>query len=115
MVRVQRVINRPRLRPQGQALGPRRGRRRPGSVFTFLGSMALVAALGLGGYYVWLFWGTGISTAHAQHRLGQEISGRIERPHAQGGSVKPPPPAAVADGEPMAILHIPKIQRTRGS
>jgi sortase A len=69
----------------------------------------MVAALGLGAYYIWLFWGTSISTAHAQHRLREEISRRIEQPQARGGPVKGVPAAELAEGEPMAIIRIPRI------
>jgi sortase A len=65
----------------------------------------------MGAYYAWLFWGTGISTAHAQHRLRQEITTRIEHPRTTptGGPVKGLPAVALRDGEPMAIIRIPRI------
>jgi sortase A len=86
-------------------------RGRPGFVLTILGSLALATALGMGAYYVWLFWGTGISTAHAQHRLRQEITVRIEHPRkgSPGRPVKGLPPISLTDGGPMAIIRIPRI------
>jgi sortase A len=91
--------------------------RRPGFVFRFLGIACLLAAMGVGGHYAWLMWGTGLSTARAQAELRTVLEERID-----GGSVdsesggygtSPADGAAFAasfrPGDPVAIIQIPRI------
>jgi sortase A len=92
----------------GGSSGQLAGRRkRKHSIVGLLGKLCLLAALGVVGYMVWLFWGTGLQTAHAQHGLRADISGEIRR--ARHASIAPAPPRYLRDGHPMAIIRIPRI------
>jgi sortase A len=72
-----------------------------------MGALLLCAALALGTYMAWLFWGTGIGTAREQRHLRTVIRQEIEHPRRLSHSGKPL--AAFAQGEAMAILQIPRI------
>jgi len=64
----------------------------------------------MGGYFAWLFWGTGLATQSAQRHLRAQVSERIAHPvpvPSSGGSQ--PISVSLKDGDPMAILRIPKI------
>jgi sortase A len=89
------------------------------SAVRLVGILCLVAALGLGVYYGWLLWGTGIGTSHAQSRLRTQLTEEIARPPvpadpvgAGGGSTPPDQHIVVAPpklGAPMALIRIPRI------
>lgn len=75
------------------------------------GITCLVAALGVAMYLVWLLWGTGFITSHAQHQLRSQLMPRIGTLPAEQG-----PAAGSVDarkiflpGNAVAILKIPRI------
>ncbi len=93
-------------------------------VLRILGTLCLVSALVLGGYFAWLLWGTGLETARAQEDLRAGFAHRLEvaeelraapRPGSNGrpGPARKPPPAPEAvsfrTGEAVAIIKIAKI------
>ena len=67
------------------------------------GVACLMAAAGFGGYVIWLLWGTGISTAHAQTQLRQDWNDRVNsRPVSAA-------PALAPLGSRYAEIQIPSI------
>ncbi len=84
-------------------------------VLRTLGILCLVAALGLGAYNAWMFWGTGLTTSRAQNQLRAAITPRIEHPqgprslssHSNPGGN--PPAASFENGAPIGILVIPRM------
>lgn len=86
-----------------------RGRRLPsrGFVLRALGTLCVTGSLVTASYVGWLWWGTGIGTAHEQHRLRSVIAREIEhpRPADRSGTLR----ASFAEGEPVAIIQIPRI------
>jgi sortase A len=62
-----------------------------------------MVAAGFGGYVVWLLWGTGLTTAHAQTQLRQDWNDRVNsRPVSAA-------PTLVALGSRYAEIQIPSI------
>ncbi len=79
-------------------------RRRPGFWFRLVGWLCLLGALGLGGYYAWLFYGTTLTTDRAQADLRETFR---TRPHL----VPPPEEEPLRlPGDAVAILKIPKMK-----
>jgi sortase A len=81
-----------------------------------IGILCLLAALGVGIYYGWLLWGTGIGTAHAQSRLRSQLVEEIDHPRpAQPTGSQPSGPvqdlivAPPKLGAPLAIIRIRRI------
>lgn len=66
----------------------------------------LAVALGAAGYLVWLFWGTGLITAHHQDQLRIEMQSVIDTRPAWAG---PTSQAVVVPGGAIGILVIPRI------
>jgi len=67
------------------------------------GVACLMVAAGFGGYVVWLLWGTGLTTAHAQTQLRQDWPHRVNsRPVSAA-------PALVPLGTRYAEIQIPSI------
>jgi sortase A len=89
---------------------PARLYRRPGFILRVLGLACLIAAAGVGGYYAWLVWGTGLGTARAQSELRTVLLERIRDGHPVSGGVPSDPPAvSLRQGEAVAIIQIPRI------
>jgi sortase A len=63
----------------------------------------LMLAAGLAGYTSWLLWGTGLETARAQERLGDEIRPLFEHP------TPPQEDERYLPGEAYAAIVIPSI------
>jgi sortase A len=63
----------------------------------------LMLAAGLAGYTSWLLWGTGLETARAQERLGDEIRPLFEHP------TPPREDERYIPGEAYAAIVIPSI------
>jgi sortase A len=78
-------------------------------LFRALGLLCLGAALVVAGYYAWLLWGTGLSTARAQKQLRAEIVELLERPGPPPSLSGTQAPIAPEEGEPVAIIQIPRI------
>jgi sortase A len=76
-------------------------------VLRALGSLFLAAAVVLGAWMAWLYWGTGIGTAREQHQLRSVIARQIDHPRTLGHSGKPL--VSFEDGAAMAIIQIPRI------
>jgi LPXTG-site transpeptidase (sortase) family protein len=66
----------------------------------------LAAALGASGYLVWLFWGTGLVTAHHQAQLRAIVQPVIDTKPSWAG---PTSPKVVIPGGAIGILVIPRI------
>jgi sortase A len=80
-------------------------KRRRGRVLLVLGLVFIVAAIAVGAYAWWLFWGTGLTTRAAQEDLRPSFELTI-------GSQAPeeaPPRVAKVPGSAVAILRIPAI------
>ncbi|MGZ5352940.1 MAG: sortase [Actinomycetota bacterium] len=82
---------------------PARARR--GRVLRILGLVFIAAALAVGGYAWWLFWGTGLTTRAAQEDLRPTFETRI----ATTAPEEAPPRVANVPGSAVAILRIPAI------
>jgi LPXTG-site transpeptidase (sortase) family protein len=69
----------------------------------WIGIGCLLVATGFGGYVVWLLWGTGLTTQHAQDQLRQGWQHTVNS--------KPPgsAPAVVSLGSRYAEIQIPSI------
>jgi sortase A len=80
----------------------------PGLILRVLGTLCLAAALVVGGYLGWLFWGTGVGTAREQRHLRQQISERIAHPRPLDPRTSLPV-RPIRQGAPVGILRIPRI------
>lgn len=88
---------------EGDAPAP--AQRRRGRVLRILGLVFVAAALAVGGYAWWLFWGTGLTTRAAQEDLRPSFETRI----ATQAPADAPPRVANVPGSAVAILRIPAI------
>jgi LPXTG-site transpeptidase (sortase) family protein len=85
-------------------VAPTRARRRGWRLVAhWVGVACLMVAAGFGGYVVWLLWGTGITTAHAQTQL------RVDWPDRVNSRPVSAAPALVALGTRYAEIQIPSI------
>jgi sortase A len=96
---------------------PRRPSRK--SLLRTLGILCFVAALGVGAYYSWQLWGTGIGTARAQKQLRAAITQQIANPRSGSGPDRgagdhapraKPPHVSFVNGAPLAIIQIPRMK-----
>jgi sortase A len=78
----------------------RRGLRRAGLA---IGALLIAASLAILGSVAWDLWGTGIATARAQHRLGQEFRSTVTPAATKSATTS----AGVADVVPTPIPHQP--------
>jgi sortase A len=84
---------------------PAPARARRGRVLRILGLVFIAAALAVGGYAWWLFWGTGLTTRAAQEDLRPTFETRV----ATTAPEEAPPRVANVPGSAVAILRIPAI------
>lgn len=84
---------------------PAPAKRRRGRALRILGLVFIAAALAVGGYAWWLFWGTGLTTRAAQEDLRPSFETRI----ATQAPEEAPPRVANVPGSAVAILRIPAI------
>ncbi len=80
---------------------PRTGRGRTLRRFGLsIGALLLASGLVILGSVAWELWGTGIATARAQHRLGQQFQADVSHAPAKPATTAPPttstPPASTA-------------------
>lgn len=91
----------------------RRGRAK--HVLPLLGALFVLAGLAVGGYLAWQVFGTGIYTDHAQQQMRSELQREwaaanptlAGSPSVRQMAAAIPPP--VPDGQPLAILEIPRL------
>ncbi len=62
----------------------------------------------MAGYLAWTLWGTGISTARAQHVLRSQIQAEISHAHPLRVGAKPPV-GPFREGQAVAVIVIPRI------
>ena len=85
----------------------RQRRQRQGRALRVVGIVFLVVAVAIGGYVVWLLWGTGLTTKRAQ----ADMRGGFESKVGSKDPSKAPPAEQVVKvpGKAIAILVIPKM------
>lgn len=81
--------------------------RKPGRIFRIFGVACLIGAVGLGAYYVWYFWGTGIVTNRAQAELREGFE-TLRRPLPP--RLRPSEDEIKAPGGAYAVILIPRIE-----
>lgn len=101
--------------------GPGRVRVRRRNALGVAGVVCLLAAGAILGYQAWLFWGTGLQTARAQRLLRAEIERQLQLPPPRSALLDRSPlparsrreahpvPIHLDQGDPVAILRIPRI------
>lgn len=89
--------------------GGRRARR--GRALRILGILLILGAVAVGGYVLWLLWGTGITTRAAQSDLRPKIERAIaNRPaEIEAEPAAAPEPVVRLPGSAIAIIKIPSI------
>lgn len=79
-----------------------------------LGSTLIVAGLLVFTFVGYQLWGTGIEAAQSQQRLESEFTDIADSPPPESGDVLPErDPIVVSEGDPIALIDIPKIGLSR--
>jgi sortase A len=75
-----------------------------------LGSILIIAGLLVFMFVGYQLWGTGIEAAQSQQRLENEFADRASfTGEIENAPTRPPEPATIANGDPMALIEIPAI------